>query len=92
MLEYLETKSSEKLRAVIGVIDEIFVETRQVENDLLVQGISTGKRYAKASLATKTVKGVLSALEDVLCDVLVDDTDLREKYNSNGFLFQQLWN
>jgi hypothetical protein len=92
LLEYLETKSSEKLRAVIGVIDEIFVETRQVENDLLVQGISTGKRYAKASLATKTVKGVLSALEDVLCDVLVDDTDLREKYNSNGFLFQQLWN
>ncbi|KAG1747264.1 uncharacterized protein EDB91DRAFT_1079858 [Suillus paluster] len=84
LLEYLDTKSSEKLQAVIGVIDEIFVKTQQVENDLLVQGISTGKRYAKVSLATKTVKGVLSVLEDVLCDVLVDDTDLREKYNTSA--------
>ncbi|KAG2122216.1 hypothetical protein DEU56DRAFT_760399 [Suillus clintonianus] len=43
LLEYLEMKSSEKLRAAVGVIEEIFLETRQAETDLLMQGV-VGKR------------------------------------------------
>ena len=88
--EYLKTRSSEKLRVAVGVTEEIFLETRKVEDDLLMQG-GIGKRYAEACLATKYAKSVLLALEDVLCDVLMDSTDLQQKYNANKFLFQQLW-
>ncbi|KAG1868603.1 hypothetical protein F4604DRAFT_1682241 [Suillus subluteus] len=88
--EYLETRSSEKLQVTVGVVEDIFLETRAAEDDLLVQG-GIGQKYTKACLATKRVKDVLSALEDLLCDVLVDGTDLQRKYNGNEFLFQQLW-
>lgn len=89
-LEYLKTRSLEKLRVAVGVMEEIFLETRKVEDNLLMQG-GIGKRYTKACLATKYAKSVLSALEDVLCDVLVDGTDLQQKYIANKFLFQQIW-
>lgn len=75
---------------VVGVVHEILVETRHLKDDLGMQGVM-GKRYAKACLAMKNARDVLLVLEDVLCNILVDDTGLQLKYDSNNFSFQQLW-
>ncbi|KAG2052392.1 hypothetical protein BDR06DRAFT_973170, partial [Suillus hirtellus] len=66
-----------RICSAIGVVQDIFSELQDAEDDLSQQGKS-GIGYTSACQATKDAKDVLSALEDVLSFILVNGINLKE--------------
>ncbi|KAG1893301.1 uncharacterized protein F5891DRAFT_985968 [Suillus fuscotomentosus] len=79
LLDYLATGVSDRIRSAIGVVQDIFSELQDAEDDLSQQGKS-GIGYTSACQATKDAKDVLLALEDVLSFILVNGIKLEELY------------
>ncbi|KAG2094381.1 uncharacterized protein F5147DRAFT_778986 [Suillus discolor] len=79
LLDYLATGVSDRIRSAIGVVQDIFSELQDAEDDLSQQGKS-GIGYTSACQATKDAKDMLLALEDVLSFILVNGIKLEELY------------
>ncbi|KAG1823883.1 uncharacterized protein BJ212DRAFT_1296405 [Suillus subaureus] len=88
--DYLATGVSDRIHSAVGVVEEIYHELQDVEEDLLWQE-KNGIGYTRACDAMKGAKDVLLALEDILSFILVDGMKLEELYTNKDFLFQKLW-
>jgi phytoene/squalene synthetase len=86
---YLETRCSDDIRDVMGIVQEILQELKEIE-DSMSGGRATDRRYTNAQDDTKQAADVLLALEDLFSCVMVQDMDLRQQYAQKKFLFQSL--
>ncbi|KAG1764614.1 hypothetical protein EDD22DRAFT_845761 [Suillus occidentalis] len=61
---YLETRCSDDIRDVMGIVQEILQELKEIE-DSMSGGRATDRRYTNAQDDTKQAADVLLALEDL---------------------------
>jgi hypothetical protein len=91
---FLETCCSDNICDVMGIVQEILRELKEIEEDIARARVM-GRRYINVQDKSKQATEVLSALEDLFSCVMVEDMDLRQRYchilDSRPILSLDIW-